>query len=397
MTNSKPPVVVVDTTEFQPDLILSRSSWWRTRLGAQKGRIQLWVPEVVIQEAVRHYGVQLDVHLKKLLDEEDALGKLGFGGVGDPDIGNFGFSVDDQKSRVTALKAGYEQYLRNRLSQARATILPLPQMSHEAMLRRALLGQKPFKPKGDGPKKGPDGYRDMLIWASVAEHSAACLNATDTLILVTYNHVDFCDSGKDVETVAVELLADLGDAAPTVLRLKDLGALAEKHLPAMAEDQAEIKMQQELMIADGEIRRALNEAIRQECENLSGQEIADNLRDERFDAGLDFDELQLPLESPHIRWLEPDLGTLDATVYGTDSDYDPAPILARVTVKAEATIVGYMAGAAYDENAGFSLSAVNDSVFEAEGERLVVLHFNLGIDPDGSVAFLELEKAASAE
>jgi hypothetical protein len=396
MSKPKPPVVVVDTTEFQPDPTLSRSSWWQTRLGAQKGRIQLWVPEVVIQEAVRHYSAQLDLHLQKLADEEEALSKLSFGGDHDSDIGDFRFYTADHRCKVAALKAGYEQRLRKRLSQARATILPLPRMSHQEMLRRALLEQKPFRSKGEGPKKGPDGYRDMLIWASVAEHSSACLNTSDTLILVTGNHGDFCDGGRNLDIVARELLADLGDAAPTVYRLKDLDTLAEKHLPAQADDQAEIKMQQDLTKADSEIRRVLTEAIRQEYVKLSGREIADHLRDEHYLTGLDFDELQLPLDNPQLRWLEADLGTVSATVYGTDSDYEPAPILSRVTVEAEASIEGYMESGAYDEDAGFSLSLINDYTFEAEGERLVLLYFNVGIDPDGSLTFLDLEKAVPA-
>jgi hypothetical protein len=229
MPKRKPPVVVVDTTEFQPDPTMSRSPWWQTRLGAQKGRIQLWVPEVVIQEAARHYGAQLDLHLRKLADEEDALTKLSFGGDHDSDIGDFSFDTVGHRGKAAALKTGYEQRLRKRLSQAGATILPLPRMPHKEMLRRALLERKPFRFKGEGSKKGPDGYRDMLIWASVVAQASAYLDASDTLILVTGNHGDFCDGGRDLDTIAHELLADLGAAAPTVCRLKDLDTLSLFH------------------------------------------------------------------------------------------------------------------------------------------------------------------------
>jgi hypothetical protein len=44
-----------------------------------------------------------------------------------------------------------------------AKILPLPQISHGEILSRALREEKPFRIKGDGPKKGSDGYRDMLM------------------------------------------------------------------------------------------------------------------------------------------------------------------------------------------------------------------------------------------
>lgn len=45
MTEANPPAVVIDTTEFQPDLFLSKSSWLQARLWALKGQLQLWVPE----------------------------------------------------------------------------------------------------------------------------------------------------------------------------------------------------------------------------------------------------------------------------------------------------------------------------------------------------------------
>ncbi len=140
---------------------------------------------------------------------------------------------------VTALQTGYEQWLRDRLGRVGAKILPLPQISHHEILSRALPEERPFRIKGDGPKMGSDGYRDMLIWASVAEYSAAHLGASDTLILVTDNHTDFCDV-KDMATVAGVLRADLGNDAPAVQRLARLSDLAGL-LPVQPQDAAEIK------------------------------------------------------------------------------------------------------------------------------------------------------------
>lgn len=386
MTEAKAPAVVVDTTEFQPDLLLSRSSWLQARLWALKGQLQLWVPEVVIREAVRHYRSQLDQHLTKLDDADDALSKLSFGGDVHP-------GIREHRDKVAALQTGYEQWLRDRLGRVGAKILPLPQISHDEILSRALREEKPFRIKGDGPKKGADGYRDMLIWASLAEYSAAHLGASDTLILVTDNHTDFCDV-KDTATVAAVLRADLGTDAPAVQRLGKLGDLAGL-LPVQPQDAAEIRLQDDLA-AEGKVRAGLTEAIQQECEALAGREIADMYRDERFGTGLDFDELRLPLEQPRLRWLEADLASVRATVYGTDPDYEPPLILTRVTVAAEVGIEGYIHVSDYDEASDFSVSLVNDHMYEAEGSRLVVLHFNARIDPDGSVGLLDLEKAVPA-
>lgn len=83
-------------------------------------------------------------------------------------------------------------------------------------------------------------------------------------------------------------------------------------------------------------------------------------------------------------------------MYVTDPDYEPPLILTRVTVVAEADIVGRIHVSDYDEFSDFSVSLVNDHMYEAEGSRLVVLHFNAGISVDGSVGFPDLEKAAPA-
>ena len=44
-----------------------------------------------------------------------------------------------------------------------AELLPLPRISHGGILGRELREEKPFRIKGDGPKKGPNGYRDIQI------------------------------------------------------------------------------------------------------------------------------------------------------------------------------------------------------------------------------------------
>lgn len=131
MTQARPLTVVIDTTEFRPDLLLSKRSWQQTRLWALKGQLRLWVPEVVVREAVRHYHTQLDQHLAKLADADDAMSKLYW--TSDPRSG-----IEDQRNEIGILKVNYELWLRERLGRVGATILPLPHMTHDTMLRRTL-------------------------------------------------------------------------------------------------------------------------------------------------------------------------------------------------------------------------------------------------------------------
>jgi hypothetical protein len=61
---------------------------------------------------------------------------------------------------------------------------------------------KPFRLKSQDPEnKGPDGYRDALIWLSIAE-SASTMTDRDLLVFVTSNHKDFCDEGQEDPSVS---------------------------------------------------------------------------------------------------------------------------------------------------------------------------------------------------
>ncbi len=96
-------------------------------------------------------------------------------------------------------------------------ILPLPAVTHEAVLERALSGRRPFD------QDGRTGYRDALIWHTVLE-----LAQTTTNVVLVSNDGDFADSTG-------ELLASLRDEtsaahstsndAPRVALCKDLRQL----------------------------------------------------------------------------------------------------------------------------------------------------------------------------
>lgn len=385
--SSHPPIVVVDTTAFRSDLVLSGSAWQRTKLLALKGRLQLWVPEVVVREATRHYRTQLKLHLGKITSARDAMAKLNWDRRPQP-------GIQDWKVHVEALENDYQQWLRNWLQHAGATILALPRMSHEAMLDRALREDKPFRAKGDKDKSGPDGYRDMLIWASVAERSRDHLSGEDTLILVTNNSSDFCDLRDKTRTAPV-LQADLGDAGPAVHWLSQLDQL-DALLPAKPEEARELEVQRFLMTTGNQYRSEVLHAIDTEIEFITDHEISQSNRFDGYGGnGLDFDALHLPLDSPRLVDLDVDHDTLRVEVYGTDPDSNET--LARISVQATAYLAGYLLDSEYDESLGFSGRLVNDHVYHSEGDRLVDLQFNARIPNEmRQDIFVDFEKAVPA-
>ncbi|MFF7098360.1 hypothetical protein ACFY9A_39230, partial [Streptomyces rubradiris] len=100
MPPTRIPVVLVDTTEFFTDLTLSKIAWSQMRVWALKGHAELWVPEVVIQEATRHYRGHLDDHVRKLSDADKALYELAW----DRDSQS---SVEPRHDEVSALKRSF--------------------------------------------------------------------------------------------------------------------------------------------------------------------------------------------------------------------------------------------------------------------------------------------------
>ncbi|TDD91069.1 DUF4935 domain-containing protein [Actinomadura darangshiensis] len=402
MTDTRRLVVAVDTTEFFDDLTLSKSAWMQVRLWALHEEAQLWVPEVVIREAGRRYCTQVDQQYTKLKGVDRALRALNWERDPQP--------VDDPRhDQVESLKDGYELWLRQLLGRLGAVILPLPQMGHDEIVRRMLAEERPFRIKGDDKKRGPDGYRDMLIWASIAER-AATLEPADTLYFVTGNHNDFCDPG-DTDTVALALRADLISIAPearkaavaapdtligSIPAIHRLGGLADlaKVLPTTTGDPAALEIQAALNRDGDPVRDGLLADLGEKCESLADQFINDRRDDDRYSSGLDFDELHLGLESPRLNWLDLVPDTLRTVVHGIDPTYEPDLLMATVTVAADAAIEGYIHISEYDhEDGGYSVSLINDYMYEAEGSHRVILSFNAHIDANGDIEFLELEKA----
>ena len=61
------------------------------------------------------------------------------------------------------LAADYDAELRARLEKLYAAIIPVPSISHQVDLIRAMESRRPFDPEGR------NGYRDVLIWRSLLE------------------------------------------------------------------------------------------------------------------------------------------------------------------------------------------------------------------------------------
>lgn len=168
------PVVVLDSTELVSDPNL-RGAVIRSLLEATRRRkCDVFVPEVVIIEAVAHH----DRELKKLMRSIQSTVK---------DIRRKSVSEVDFSFAVVALEGEcdtYESWLRHEFVEAGAVIIPLPTTPHTPLVQAAAAREQPFQEDGSG-------YRDALIWESAKEVAARQL--VPRLAFVTRNYKDFAD------------------------------------------------------------------------------------------------------------------------------------------------------------------------------------------------------------
>ncbi|WP_351223048.1 PIN domain-containing protein [Streptomyces sp. NPDC002133] len=326
------PVIVVDTSCFYSDLSLENEAWKSLLYRCHEQKIILWIPEIVIRETVRHYNRSLGESIRSMRTGLAPLRALRL------DVDLLPKHKDLEKS-VREKAEGFEERLRAKLRTSNARVLPLPHVSHDELLTRALMEKKPFRNKGlDPEKRGPDGYRDALIWMSVVEASKE-LNSDNMLVIVTNNHKDFCD--RDDENLSLDLLADLQMPHPTVKRVKNLQELQ----PLISDSSSHVTYTPPP--PDREIGERIRRAIIGACDELLGARVANP--DYEWSDSLQFEDIELPptLQSITIERVEPEIETVDLSSY---DDYDSGPSLAHLTVKANVQFDGFMDKFDYREN-----------------------------------------------
>jgi hypothetical protein len=147
--------VVLDTNALVGDWKLRSVSFQALLTASEAQRLAVAVPEVVVLELINKHRESL---LAAEAERDAAQRRLHELLIEEP-----------EESRRDALADANERYaalLRARLQQARAKVLPIPDVPHEELLTRALARNKPFNSKTGA------GYRDALIWESVLRAAA---------------------------------------------------------------------------------------------------------------------------------------------------------------------------------------------------------------------------------
>lgn len=178
--------VVIDSNIICADFQMTGSSFRVFFDGLKRNEIELYVPEIVIDEVKSKYTEELQKCKSKTeqiaLDIKRLTGKpISFSTISD-----FIQKAIDEYSRM----------LERQFTNVGAFIIDYPKVSHKTLVQRALSRRKPFTKAGDG-------YRDALIWETVVEIARI---GRDPLVFITKNHKDF---GDDNSRLHPDLIGDL--------------------------------------------------------------------------------------------------------------------------------------------------------------------------------------------
>jgi predicted nucleic acid-binding protein len=186
-TGGEPLRVLLDTNVLCGDWRLDHSATRLLLLEAENNRLQLLVPELVIREAVRRFGEDVN-RLRGTITKSVK------------DLRRYGYDEAIARSLYDSIEEGvhrYEMRLRESLRNARAEVLDFPDIPHERISNRVIERRKPIKANGSG-------YHDALIWEIVLSN----ISSTETLYFVSENTRDFAAPG-DKGGLAGDLLQDL--------------------------------------------------------------------------------------------------------------------------------------------------------------------------------------------
>ncbi len=156
---------------------------------SKRGRVQILLPSIVLQETVRHFTEECASLQRSLGQQERSLHRLGLNNK----------ALEPIRNGLERKIIHYQAHLISTLTAHGAMPVDIPDVSHQHILDRILARRKPIS------RDGKKGYQDALIWETLL--SLKPLPA-DPLHFVSQNSSDFTD-GVNRYRLADDLLEDL--------------------------------------------------------------------------------------------------------------------------------------------------------------------------------------------
>jgi predicted nucleic acid-binding protein len=156
-------IVLDSSVVVEHDWNLAHNDAQALLAACDRGAVELFVPQVVIDEVVNRYERRESKKIKALNDARADLRNM----RGPRSGGELEGEAESQP--------GYLMHLRKVIRDVGGEIPDFPEVSHKELVRRALEGRRPFN------DAGRLGYRDTLIWHTVLEIA----RDGDTVVLAT--------------------------------------------------------------------------------------------------------------------------------------------------------------------------------------------------------------------
>jgi PIN domain len=219
--------ILLDTTAILSDPLCAGTAWRVVAHAAAAWNLRVFVPEVVVAEAIAGY--------RRRIHEA----QVGFQRWADKHAGPLGLRSVHEAAQAELEEAvsSYPARLRETLNALNVTVIEPPEVAHMVLVERAAARRPPCNADGDG-------YRDTLNWLSLL--ALASEYRDERIVWVSNNSEDF---GSDDNEVALhqDLVAELAainaeDRVQWIRTLPDVVlALAAEHSPEAPADLAAIQ------------------------------------------------------------------------------------------------------------------------------------------------------------
>lgn len=205
--------VVLDSNIFIADFLMQTPNFSILFESSRTKQIDLYIPQVVLDEVVNKYEQHLTRISTELNSELRKYNRLSGSSI----------TLPIESEEIEKKVKSYKKNLEKKLNENLATILDYPDVEHVFLAKKAMLNKKPFN-------SNEKGYRDNLIWENmksiISDDNPDAILSPD-LVFISGNSKDF--SGKE-NYLHEDLLNELVDKnkSEDVLIYESLGEFNEK-------------------------------------------------------------------------------------------------------------------------------------------------------------------------
>ncbi len=215
--------VVLDSNIIIADWHLGSPSFRILLEGSNQGKLDVYVPKVVIDEVCNKFEERLKQAQQKIDKELKTVKKLTEESFDNEVTDDF---IEENTSQ-------YRSQLIKKLKENKVSFLPYPKTSHKILSQKAMKKIKPFN-------SNEKGYRDSLIWKNVKSILTEDEQAISypEVIFITNNYTDFSGDGDKIHSDLInELTEEEFDASSVELRrgLKEFNDTTTKLFFSQAE------------------------------------------------------------------------------------------------------------------------------------------------------------------